>query len=167
MNTYIFLYPETSFFEVTLVAYFMKTVGNVYILTEEHNQIIPTNEGIQIMSDVSFSEIEIHKTDSLIICGGNTDNIIEPSSLQNVIQQFKANECVIGGICAGAEIVKDALNIADTTNTTTIINHNIVLSPGNEYVDFALAVGKANNIFTDTDDYNETVNYFKYFQPVE
>lgn len=32
MNTYIFLYPETSFFEVNLAAYFMKTKGNVYIV---------------------------------------------------------------------------------------------------------------------------------------
>ena len=35
MNTYIFLYPETSFFEVNLVAYFMNTVGNVYVAAED------------------------------------------------------------------------------------------------------------------------------------
>ena len=32
MNTCIFLYPETSFFELNLAAYFMKTKGNVYIV---------------------------------------------------------------------------------------------------------------------------------------
>lgn len=90
MNTYIFLYPETSFFEVTLVAYFMKTKGNVYIVAEEEHQ-------------------------------------------------------------------------------TTCVLENIVLSPGNEYVDFALAVGKAADIFADEADYQETVDYFKYFRytPVE
>lgn len=39
----------------------------------------------------------------------------------------------------------------------------------NEYVDFALAVGKAAEIFADEADYQETVDYFKYFRytPVE
>ena len=47
MNTYIFLYPNTSFFEVTLAAYFMKTKGSVYIVAEEEHQVICTNEGIK------------------------------------------------------------------------------------------------------------------------
>ena len=52
---------------------------------------------------------------------------------------------------------------------STCVLDNIVLSPGNEYVDFALAVGRAADIFTDEADYQETVDYFKYFRytPVE
>lgn len=33
-----------------------------------------------------------------------------------------------------------------------------------QYVDFALAVGKAADIFVDEADYQETVDYFKYFK---
>lgn len=90
MNTCIFLYPETSFFEVNLVAYFMKTKGNVYIVAEDEHQAICTNEGIRIQKDISLSQMQ--------------------------------------------------------------------------YVDFALAVGKAADIFVDDADYQETVDYFKYFK---
>lgn len=110
MNTYIFLYPETSFFEVNLAAYFMKTKGNVYIVAEDEHQSICTNEGIRIQQDISLSQTQ-----------------------------------------------------AEYPETTCVLD-NIVLSPGNEYVDFALAVGKAADIFADEADYQETVDYFKYFK---
>ena len=46
---------------------------------------------------------------------------------------------------------------------TCVLDH-MILSPGNEYVDFALEVGKAADIFVDEEDYQETVDYFKYFK---
>lgn len=59
-NEYIyFLYPETSFFEVNLVAYFMKTRGNIYIVAEEEHQVICTNEGIKIQRDISLAQVEL------------------------------------------------------------------------------------------------------------
>ena len=58
MNTYIFLYPETSFFEVNLVAYFMNTVGNVYVAAEDEHVAICTNEGIKIQKDINLSDID-------------------------------------------------------------------------------------------------------------
>ena len=59
MNTYIFLYPETSFFEVNLAAYFMKTKGNVFIVTERENKIVYTNEGVSILSDAFIDEVKV------------------------------------------------------------------------------------------------------------
>ncbi len=40
MNTYLFLYHETSFFEVVLAAYFMNTKGRVHILSENKSEEI-------------------------------------------------------------------------------------------------------------------------------
>lgn len=163
MNTYIFLYPETSFFEVNLVAYFMKTKGNVFILTERENQVICTNEGISIQSDISLDQIQICNTDVLIICGGNTQNIKNKPLLYETVKMCWKSNKIIGAICAGRSIITESINLTDYPEKTYRVD-NIILSPGNEYVDFALEVGKTANIFVDEDDYIETINYFKLFQ---
>lgn len=49
----------------------------------------------------------------------------------------------------------DAVGVLTFPEQTYILD-NIVLSPGNEYVDFALTVGKLADIFVDEEDYNET-----------
>ncbi|RFZ77282.1 hypothetical protein DS742_18995 [Lacrimispora amygdalina] len=163
MNTFIYLYPETSFFEVDLVAYFMKTVGNVTILTDD-DRIIETNEGVRVMADLSIGEISAADIDVLVICGGNTDNIKKLSQLNNLIRECQKKNKVIGGICAGKNIVTKALCIENDSKHTQTLDGTIVLSPGNEYVDFALAIGKAVNIYKDEADYQETITYFKLFQ---
>ncbi|WP_097004545.1 DJ-1/PfpI family protein [Lacrimispora amygdalina] len=163
MNTCIYLYQETSFFEVDLVAYFMKTVGNVNILADDKS-MIETNEGVRIVVDLSINEISAEEIDVLVICGGNTDNINKLSELNHLIRECKKIDKVIGGICAGRDIVAEALCIEANSHHTQTLDGNIVLSPGNEYVDFALAIGKAANIYKDEADYQETITYFKLFK---
>ena len=163
MNTYIFLYPETSFFEVTLVAYFMRTKGNVYIVAEEGHQTICTNEGVRIQKDISLAQVKPETVDVFIICGGEIDNIKDEQRLFAVISRCIEEKKIVGGICAGRTLIADAVGGLEFSETTCVLD-NIVLSPGNEYVDFALAVGKAADIFADEEDYQETVDYFKYFR---
>lgn len=163
MNTCIFLYPETSFFEVNLVAYFMKTKGDVYIVAEDEHQVICTNEGIRIQKDISLSQIESESIDVFVVCGGETDNIHNKQMLYEIINKCIENKKIVGGICAGRNIVSDAVGGLEFSEKTCVLDQ-IILSPGNEYVDFALAVGKAADIFADEEDYKETVDYFKYFK---
>lgn len=163
MNTYIFLYPETSFFEVNLAAYFMKTKGNVYIVAEDEHQSICTNEGIRIQKDVSLSQMQAESADVFVVCGGEINNIYNRQTLYEIINNCIEKKKIVGGICAGRTIVSDAVGGLQYPETTCVLD-NIVLSPGNEYVDFALAVGKVADIFADEADYQETVDYFKYFK---
>lgn len=163
MNTYIFLYPETSFFEVNLAAYFMKTKGNVYIVAEDEHQSICTNEGIRIQKDISLSQMQAESADVFVVCGGEINNIYNRKMLYEIINNCIEKKKIVGGICAGRTIVSDAVGGLQYPETTCVLD-NIVLSPGNEYVDFALAVGKAADIFADEADYQETVDYFKYFK---
>lgn len=163
MNTYIFLYPETSFFEVNLVAYFMKTKGNIYVVAEDEHQTICINEGIKIQKDISLSDINFQSIDAFIICGGETKNIKNKQLLFEIINRCIENKIIVGGICAGREIISDAVGGLDFPEKTCVMDR-IILSPGNEYVDFALAVGKEADIFEDEEDYKETIDYFKYFK---
>lgn len=163
MNTCIFLYPETSFFEVNLVAYFMRTKGDVYIVAEDEHQTIGTNEGIRIQKDISLSQMQAENTDVFVVCGGETNHIHNRQMLYEIINDCIEKKKIVGGICAGRTIVSEAVGGLQYPETTCVLD-NIVLSPGNEYVDFALAVGKAADIFADDADYQETVEYFKYFK---
>lgn len=163
MNTYIFLYPETSFFEVNLVAYFMNTVGNVYVAAEDEHVAICTNEGIKIQKDINLSDIDDEGIDALIICGGEISNVNDTKRLSEIIRKCVEKKKIVGGICAGRNLISNAIENLEYEEKTCI-QDNIVLSPGNEYVDFALAVGKCAGIFADEDDYNETVDYFKHFK---
>ena len=103
MNTYIFLYPETSFFEVTLVAYFMKTKGNVYIVAEEEHQTICTNEGVRIQKDISLAQMNPENVDAFIICGGEINNI------RNKPLRHLCGKNAHCGCCRGSGIFGDDL----------------------------------------------------------
>lgn len=165
MNTYIFLYPETSFFEVNLVAYFMKTQGNVWIVSEKENRIT-TNEGIKIVADITLDQMRAEDADVFVVCGGNIENIIDMSALHHTIRDCMNAGKIIGGICAGRDMVRNALALQSRDEGTQVIENRIILSPGNEYVDFALEIGRAADIYADEADYQETVSYFKEFKEV-
>ncbi len=164
MNTYIFLYNESSIFEVIFVAYFMKTVGNVFIVTESDIDKVYVNEGIKVISDTNIEKINLNQLDVFIVCGGETGNIKEMSKLKEFIIECNKKKKILGGICAGSKIITDALGKKQDITTTQYLGNNIVLSPGNEYVDFALNIGKLANIYRDEADYQETVQYFRNFE---
>ncbi len=163
MNTYIFLYPETSFFEVNLVAYFMKTKGNIYVVAEDEHRTICTNEGVKIQKDISLTQMKLESIDAFIICGGEIKNINNKQLLFEIINKCVEDKKIVGGICAGRNIISDAVGNLEYSEKTCVLD-NIILSPGNEYVDFALTVGKMADIFIDEEDYKETIDYFKYFK---
>lgn len=163
MNTYIFLYPETSFFEVNLVAYFMKTKGNIYVVAEDEHRTICTNEGVKIQKDISLTQLKSESIDVLIICGGEIKNINNKQLLFEIVNKCVEDKKIVGGICAGRNIISDAVGNLEYSEKTCVLD-NIIFSPGNEYVDFALTVGKMADIFIDEEDYKETIDYFKYFK---
>lgn len=163
MKTYIYLYQEVSLFEIDLVAFFFKTKGDVYIVTEG-DEVIHTNEGIRVMADKKIGEISKEDIDVLVICGGYTENIKDVRSVQKLIRECNTEKKVIGGICAGSEIVAKALEINSNVDKTIVFDNRVVLSPGNEYVDFALTLGKVANIYDGEEDYQETIDYFKHFK---
>ncbi|MDE6406449.1 MAG: hypothetical protein K2M20_12455, partial [Lachnospiraceae bacterium] len=114
---------------------------------------------------INLMQVKRESIDVFIICGGEINNINNKQLLFEIINECIENKKIVGGICAGRTIISDAVGELKFPEKTCVFDH-IVLSPGNEYVDFALAVGKAADIFADEEDYNETVAYFKHFKNV-
>lgn len=166
MKTYIFLYQEVALFEVVVASYLLKTIGDIVIITDQEKEI-HTTEGLMILANLSLAEVNPNEIDILIIVGGNIDGISNKDLLHNLIKEVNNREKIICAICAGRKEVIKALDLNhNESNITEIINERIILSPGNEYVDFAIEIGKVAEIYEDDEDLYETVNFFKKFMLV-
>lgn len=164
MKTYILLYEDMALFEVVIASYFLKEKGDI-IYVSENNNTISSQEGFHINSDISVEQIVCDDVDVFIFPGGCIENIINTELLKNIITELNSKNKIIGGICSGRQLISDELKI-DMQDKTAIYNNQIILSPGNEYVDFAIELGKLANIYIDEADLQETIHYFKMFLPV-
>lgn len=136
------------------------------VITDQQKEI-RTIEGLVISSDCSLAEVNPEEVDILIVVGGNIDEISNKDLLHNLIKKVNIREKIIGAICAGRKEVINALKLNhEEKNITEIIDNRIILSPGNEYIDFAIEVGKVAEIYQDKEDLEETINFFKKFKLV-
>lgn len=166
MKTYIFLYQEAALFEVVVTSFLLKTQGDIIVITDQEKEIY-TTEGFVISSTCSLAEVNPEEVDVLVIAGGNIDEISNKELLQHLIKEVNNRGKIIGAICSGRKKVIEALGLNHKENNATeIINKRIVLSPGNEYVDFAIEIGRVAEIYKNTADLEETVNFFKKFMLV-
>lgn len=161
MNTYIFLYGGMALFEVVLASFFMKEKGNVCYIGEETDSVT-SEEGFHLNIDMTLHEIDKNDIDVFILPGGPIEDISKQEQLKELIQYLDKEKKVIGGICAGMEFICDTL-IIDKVEKTQTIKDNVILAPGNEYVDFAIELGKRLDIYEDENDLQETINYFRNF----
>lgn len=84
----------------------------------------------------------------------------------------KERNVIIGGICAGVDILDESgilSNIQSThsTDVDCIGDRNIVTSRANGYVDFAIEMGKMLELFEDEQDLQETISFWKYHRNIQ
>lgn len=157
----IFMYEGSPLFEIVIAAYILNTKYNVEIILDKANNMIST-EGIGIVQSCDISEVNVQHMDALIICGGYTESICNRLELDKLICKMKHEGKVIAGICAGREIVNEALKMNMTLSKhTELLDGNILLSPPNEYIKFGIEIGRILNVYQDEDDYHETITFFE------
>ncbi|MNI95193.1 hypothetical protein D3C73_1534270 [compost metagenome] len=49
-------------------------------------------------------------------------------------------------------------------NTNVVVDGHIITAKANAYVDFGIEIGKVMNIYSSTEDLEETIEVFKYFK---
>ncbi|WP_414050248.1 DJ-1/PfpI family protein [Macrococcus animalis] len=165
MNHYIFIFKECALFEVTLLANFIRTQGeNVVIVGDEEK--VKVHEGFTIVPDILLNKVEINDAKSFTITGGNPGNVKDKNQLKEVLLKLKNNETLIGAICGGVHILSELLSIEyDLLNTAEVtLIDNLLVSPPNKYVDFALKMLEELDLYNDQEDYDETVRFFKEFK---
>ncbi len=120
-------------------------------------------EGYRIGIDCKISDIELSNIRSLIIPGGDVSNM-RNEEVYSLFRKAKERNVIIGGICAGVDILDESgilSNIQSThsTDVDCIGDRNIVTSRANGYVDFAIEMGKMLELFEDEQDLQETISF--------
>jgi putative intracellular protease/amidase len=115
---------------------------------------------------VDFSSVR-----SLIVPGGNIKNIDKKEIFETIVK-LNDKKVLIAGICAGVDILDKAgilKNIPSThsVDADCVSNGNIVTARANAYVDFAIEVGKALELFEDDADLKETIEFWKHHKRVQ
>lgn len=92
--------------------------------------------------------------------------------MRNFLQELKSQQILIGGICAGVDLLEHAgiLNGLRSTHSTDldIVNdHHVITARPNAYVDFAIEMAKELGLFEDEADLQETIDFWKYFKRPE
>lgn len=165
MNHYIFIFKECALFEVTLLANFLSTQGEKVVIVGEEEKV-KVHEGFTVIPDIQLNQVEINRAKSFTITGGNSENLINKNLLVEVLLKLKYNDTLIGGICGGVHILSELLNIEyDLLNTVEVtLIDNLLVSPPNKYVDFAIKMLEVLDLYNNQEDYEETIRFYKEFK---
>lgn len=181
MNTYILVFDSFVQFEVAVAAYFMKTKGEIHTLGLNANPV-ESAEGFSVNPARILEEVRADEVDLLIIPGGETEGLSHNEDVLKLIRDLHEAGRGIGAICGGVSVLQAAGVLqgriftgiessghehAGTSGEPAVaVDDNIVTAQPNGYVDFALELGRLMDIYQDQDDYQETVDFFKYFKSV-
>ncbi|MBF4691912.1 DJ-1/PfpI family protein [Fusibacter ferrireducens] len=182
MKTYVLIYEGFVQFEVVLANYFMKTVGDI-ITVGLTDQPVTSQEGFITIPHITLNEVNVDNVDLLIIPGGDPKSFENNKSLSNLLQNLHAKKVKIGGICSGTLALANSgllkglkyttplpiteFSVFDPNNyldQNIVVSGNIITAKANGYVDFGLEIGKMMSIYKDDADYEETIQFFKYFK---
>lgn len=168
----IFLVYDTScFYEIVILNYFLSVSQCQVCLCSPGGKSIKSMEGYSVNVDAALEELDLSQVRSFIIPGGDITPI-NNQMVENILQELRRKNVLIAGICAGVNVLDKAgllKNIKSTySSDDDIVNDdNIITARANSYVDFAIEVGKALDLFEDEADLQETVDFWKNFKRVQ
>lgn len=180
MKDVILLYDDCCMYEIVILNYFMKCTNCEMVFctckesgrTEDSSgQTIRAMEGYSIHCDISLDEIDCSKVRSFIVPGGDISNI-DHKNVLDMLNQLHDKKVIIAGICAGVDILDKAGVLKGVSSTHSsdldcVRDKNIITARPNAYVDFAIEVGKALELFEDEADLQETIEFWKYHKRME
>jgi putative intracellular protease/amidase len=166
MINYFIIYEECCFYEIVILSYFMKYAKQEMRFCSLNGKSIRCTEGFCVNADISIDEIDIDKASSIILTGGNINNV-RSELLTQILTDAKSRNILIGAICAGVDILEESgilkdINSTHSTEFDVICDKNIVTARANAYVDFAIEVAKQQELFEDESDLQETIQFWKY-----
>lgn len=165
MKDIILLYDDCCLYEIVILNYFLKFTDSEMLFCSIHGQSVKAMEGYSINCDVSLEELDFSSVRSLIVPGGEIKNI-DNNKVLDVINILNNKKVVVAGICAGVDLLDKAGILKNIRSTHSldmdcVREENIITARANAYVDFAIEVGKALNLFEDEADLKETIDFWK------
>lgn len=166
MKNVVLLFNTACIYEIMILNYFLKFTNSETVFCSVNGESIISMEGYSINIDAKLSEIDVNSIRSIIIPGGDV-SYIKNGNIYKLLRMAKESGKIIAGICAGVDVLDCAGILGDVKSTHSVdsdivIDHNIITSRANAYVDFAIEVGKKLELFEDEADLQETIDFWKY-----
>lgn len=168
MKDVFIIYNTCCFYEIVILNYFMSCTACDVLICSPDGKPIRTTEGYFVNADMALGDVDMEQIRSFIIPGGDSSHICNEFTLQ-YLQDLKKKKVLIAAICAGVNLLENAgiLNGIQSTHSMDLDlanDHHIITARANAYVDFAIEVAKELHLFTDEEDLQETINFWKYFK---
>ncbi len=170
MKDVILLYDDCCIYEIAILNYFLKATDSEMLFCSVHGETIKCYEGYSINCDSSLEALDLSSIRSLIVPGGNIENIMG-KMMFDIIRELNERKVLIAGICAGVEVLYEAgilegVRSAHDEEYDCVRDGNVITARANAYADFAIEAGKALDLFEDETDLQETIDFWKYHKRV-
>lgn len=171
MKDVFLVYDTSCFYEIIILNYFMSFTKCDVMLCSLDGKSIRTMEGYSVNVDAALSEIDWKDVRSFVVPGGDVKRVNLPE-VRDVLRKLKEDGKLIAGICAGVDLLDDAgvLNNIRSTHSeeeNVVRDGLIITSRANGYVDFAIEVAKALDLFESEKDLQETIDFWKYYKRMQ
>lgn len=165
MKDVVLLYDDCCIYEIVILNYFLKLTNSEMVFCSACRETVRAMEGYSINCDILLEGLDLSSVRSFIVPGGNIENI-DDKKVFDVIEKLNDKKVLIAGICAGVDVLEKAGVLKDIQSTHSVDadcvrDGNVVTARANAYVDFAIEVGKALDLFEDEADLQETIDFWK------
>lgn len=166
MKDVFLLYDTSCFFEIVILNYFMSLTGCEIIYCSLDGQPVRAMEGYSVNADMALKDVDSRQIRSFFVPGGDI-SVIDTDEVREYLQELKSRQVLIGGICAGVDLLARAGILDDWDSTRSsdldIVNDgHVITARANAYVDFAIEAAKELGLFEDEADMQETIDFWKY-----
>lgn len=168
MKDVVLLYDDCCIFEIVILNYFLKMTGGELVFCSLRGRTVKATEGYSLNADISLEEVDVSNVRSFIVPGGEIANI-DDTAVMDIIKRLHKEHVLIGGICAGVDILDKAGILKDIRSTILeeadcVRDGNVITARANAYVDFAIEAAEALDLFEDEADLQETISFWKFHQ---
>lgn len=170
MKDVFLLYDTSCFFEIVILNYFMSLTGCEIIYCSLDGQPVRAMEGYSVNADMALKDVDSRQIRSFFVPGGDI-SAIDTDEVREYLQELKSRQVLIGGICAGVDLLARAgiLDDRDSTRSSDldiVSDGHVITARANAYVDFAIEAAKELGLFEDEADMQETIDFWKYHKRV-
>lgn len=171
MKDVFLVYNTSCFYEIIILNYFMSFTNCDVILCSLDGKPVKTMEGYSVNVDKALKDVEKEQIRSFIVPGGNISNI-DNEEVKQYLQELKKRNILIAGICAGVDVLDHAGVLSDVCSTHStdfdIVNdYHVITARANAYVDFAIETAKELGLFTNEEDLQETIGFWKNYNRMQ
>lgn len=168
MKDVFLVYNNCCFYKIVILSYLMHFSRCSMVFCSPDGKPVKAMEGFSIHADMPLTDQDIR---SFILPGGNISEV-DRADVKAYLRDLKGRGVLIAGICAGVDVLDHAGILCDVKSTHStdedwVSDRNVITARANAYVDFAIEVAKALNLFASEEDLQETINFWKYYRRVQ